>query len=67
MVIPFMEHHVSVFFLCKISVEVNSVGMVLLGGLNPVAVAEEMGIQTENQAMSTTMEFSRLRPIWEIA
>jgi len=62
-----MEHHVSVFFLCKISVEVNSVGMVLLGGLNPVAVAEEMGIQTENQAMSTTMEFSRLRPIWEIA
>lgn len=53
--------------LCEIPVGVNRVGMVLLGGLNPVAVAEEMGIHTENQAMSTTMEFSRLRPIWEIA
>ncbi len=52
--------------LCEIPVGVNRVGMVLLGGLNPVAVAEEMGIHTENQAMSTTMEFSRLRPIWKI-
>ena len=34
--------------------------MVLLGGLNPVAAAEEAGIQAENYAMSTVVEYQNL-------
>ncbi len=43
--------------VCEISVELNKIGMVLLGGLNPVAAAEEAGIETDNMAMSTVMEY----------
>ena len=35
--------------------EVNKVGMILIGGLNPVA-AVESGIEVENHAMSTVQE-----------
>lgn len=52
--------------LCEIPVGLNRVGVVLLGGLNPVAAAEEAGIHTENKAMSTTMEYSALRPFGEL-
>jgi len=46
--------------VCEIPVELNKIGMVLLGGLNPVAAAEEAGIETENLAMSTIMEYQEL-------
>jgi len=46
--------------VCEISVELNRVGMVLLGGLNPIAAAEEAGIEVENHAMSTVMEYQNL-------
>jgi len=46
--------------VCEIPVELNRVGMVLLGGLNPVAAAEEAGINTENHAMSTIVEYQKL-------
>ena len=52
--------------VCEIPVELNKIGMVLLGGLNPVAAAEEAGIDTDNLAMSTVMEFQDLIKFQEV-
>lgn len=52
--------------VCEIPVEVNKVGMVLLGGLNPVAAAEEAGLEAENYAMSTVMEYQQLVSFWDL-
>ncbi len=46
--------------VCGISVGLNRVGVVLLGGLTPVATAEEAGIEIENHAMSTLFEYHDL-------
>jgi repressor of nif and glnA expression len=46
--------------VCEISVEQNRVGMVIIGGSNPVAAAEEAGIEAENHCMSTIMEYKHL-------
>ena len=46
--------------------ELNKIGMVLLGGLNPVAAVEEAGIETENYAMSTVMEYRELINLKEV-
>ena len=52
--------------VCEIPVEVNKVGMILIGGLNPVAAAEEAGIEAENRAMSTVMEYQNLKKFQEV-
>ncbi len=52
--------------VCQISVDLNRVGIILLGGLNPVACAHEIGIDVDNRAMSTMMNFGELRPFQEI-
>jgi HTH-type transcriptional regulator, global nitrogen regulator NrpRI len=52
--------------VCQISVGLNRVGLVNLGGLNPVAAAAESGINVENMAESGLVEFSSLKSIWEI-
>lgn len=52
--------------VCEIPVELNRMGIILLGGLNPVAAAEEAGIEAENHAMSTVMEYQNLTKIWEL-
>ncbi len=46
--------------VCEIPVELNKIGMILIGGMNPIAAAEEAGIEAENQAMSTTVEYQDL-------
>ena len=46
--------------VCGISVGLNRVGMILLGGLTPVAAAAEAGIEVENQAMSTLLDYQEL-------
>ncbi len=46
--------------VCEIPVDLNKIGMVLLGGLNPVAAAEEAGVEADNLAMSTVMEYQEL-------
>lgn len=43
-----------------ISVGLNKVGMILLGGLTPVAAAVEAGIEAENHAMSTLLDYQSL-------
>ncbi len=52
--------------VCEIPVELNRIGVVLLGGLNPVAAAEEAGIEAENHAMSTVIEYQNLIKFWEL-
>ena len=47
--------------VCGIPIGLNRVGVILLGGLNPVAAAVEAGIEVENRAMSTLLEYESLR------
>jgi repressor of nif and glnA expression len=46
--------------VCEVPVELNRMGMILVGGLNPVAAAEEAGIEAENHAMSTVLDYGDL-------
>lgn len=50
--------------VCETLVDVNKAGMILIGGLNPVACAHEQGIDVDNLAMTTIMEF---RDMWRIS
>ncbi len=52
--------------LLDIPVSMDRVGLVVVGGLTPMAAACERGIEMENHAMSTTCEYSRLQPIDEL-
>ncbi len=52
--------------VCEIPVELNRIGMILIGGLNPVAAAEEAGIEAENHGMSTVMEYQKLISLWRL-
>ena len=52
--------------LLEIPVSEGRVGMIVSGGLNPVAAVEEVGIITENTAMKTLFEFDQLIPYWEV-
>ncbi len=46
--------------VCQVAISLNRVGMVLLGGLNPVAAAVEAGIEVENFAESGLIDYSQL-------
>lgn len=46
--------------VCEVAVDMNNVGIVLLGGLNPLAAVEEAGIEIETHAMSTLVDYSQL-------
>jgi HTH-type transcriptional regulator, global nitrogen regulator NrpRI len=52
--------------LCQVPVALNRVGLIQLGGLNPVAAAVEAGIQVENVAESGMVDFKDLRSFWEL-
>jgi HTH-type transcriptional regulator, global nitrogen regulator NrpRI len=52
--------------LCQVPVALNRVGLIQLGGLNPVAAAVEAGIQVENVAESGMVDFKSLRSFWEL-
>jgi len=45
---------------------IDRAGIVIVGGLNPVAALEESGIPTESQAMSTLYPFSGLKSYTEL-
>jgi HTH-type transcriptional regulator, global nitrogen regulator NrpRI len=47
--------------LLEIPVSSGRVGMVVAGGLNPLAAVEEAGIRTGNRAMGTLLPFEQLR------
>ena len=46
--------------LLEIPVSMDKAGMVIVGGLNPIAALEESGITTVSKAMSTLYHFSEL-------
>ena len=52
--------------LCQIPVALNRIGIVQLGGLNPVAAAVEAGIEIENIAESGLIDFQQLQPVWQL-
>lgn len=52
--------------LLEIPVGIDKVGMVIVGGLNPIAAIEESGIPTESKAMSTLYTYSRLMRFKEL-
>ena len=52
--------------VCQIEVGLNRVGMVLLGGLNPVAAAAEAGIDIANTAESGLIDYNRLVDIRQV-
>jgi len=52
--------------LCQIPVGLNRVGIVQLGGLNPVAAAVEAGIEIESIAESGLIDFQQLRSFWQL-
>ena len=52
--------------VCQIPVGLNKVGVILDGGLNPLAAAEEAGIEADNIANSGTMDMMRLGSFWDI-
>ncbi|HCP60443.1 MAG TPA: hypothetical protein DIT43_02600 [Dehalococcoidia bacterium] len=52
--------------VCETPVEINRIGVILLGGLNPVAAAGEAGIEAENHAMSTLVEYQSLIKFGEL-
>ena len=52
--------------VCEIPVDLNRVGVILIGGLNPVAAAQEAGIESENHAMSTLVDYQTLVKVSEV-
>jgi len=52
--------------LLEVPVGIDRAGIVIVGGLNPVAVLEEHGIATESKAMSTLFEYSHLVPFKDL-
>jgi HTH-type transcriptional regulator, global nitrogen regulator NrpRI len=46
--------------VCEINVDPNKIGIVLIGGLNPVAAVTEAGIEVENHSMSEVIDYSSL-------
>jgi len=52
--------------IIEIPVGIDKAGVVVVGGLNPVAAVEESGIPTRSRAMSTLYEYSDLRAFEKI-
>jgi len=51
--------------VCEMNVELNKIGIILIGGLNPIAAAAESGIKAENHSMSTVVDYRSLVNIHE--
>ncbi len=52
--------------VCQIPVKLNRIGMVLLGGLNPLAAVVEAGIEVENIGESGLIDFEQLQSFGQI-
>lgn len=52
--------------VCEVPVDFNKVGMVLCGGLNPVAAAVEAGVQVDNIAMGGIIDYQNLVSFWKL-
>lgn len=52
--------------LLGMPVGMGRVGIVILGGLNPIAAVEEAGIPTESKALTALEDYSRLKSFWNV-
>jgi len=52
--------------VCQITLGLNRVGVVLLGGLNPLAAVAEAGITVDNVGESGTVDYEQLVSFWEL-
>ena len=52
--------------LCQVPVAMNRVGLIQLGGLNPVAAAVEAGIEIDNIAESGMIDYEQLHSFWQL-
>jgi repressor of nif and glnA expression len=52
--------------LLEMPVSMDKAGIVVVGGLNPVAALEEAGLPSESHAMSTLYEYTRLRSFKDV-
>jgi len=52
--------------LCQIPISLNRIGVIQLGGLNPVAAAAESGIEIENIAESGLIDYQQLQSFWKL-
>jgi repressor of nif and glnA expression len=50
--------------VCEVPVEPNRIGVILFGGLNPVAAAEEAGIEADNTSICSVIDYGRLTSFW---
>lgn len=53
--------------LFEVPVSSDKVGLMVVGGLNPIAALEELGINTQSKAMSVMMDYKELTPFAEVA
>jgi repressor of nif and glnA expression len=49
--------------VCEVPTEPNRIGVILYGGLNPIAALHEDGLTVETHAMSAVMGYEELSPI----
>ena len=52
--------------ICQIAVSLNRAGVILLGGLNPMAAAVEAGIEVENISESGLIDYQQLTSFWQL-
>jgi repressor of nif and glnA expression len=52
--------------ICEIPVRSSKIGLVLYGGLNPVAAAEEAGIKVTCKSMGGVINSQKLRSVWSL-
>jgi repressor of nif and glnA expression len=52
--------------ICEIPVRSSKIGLVLYGGLNPVAAAEEAGIKVTCRSMGGVIHSQTLRSVWSL-
>ncbi len=52
--------------VCEVNVEQHRAGLILYGGMNPVAAAQESALPAENHAMSVLAEYKTLKHIDEL-
>ncbi|MGD0794931.1 MAG: NrpR regulatory domain-containing protein [Dehalococcoidales bacterium] len=52
--------------VCEVPIDLNRVGVILIGGLNPVAAAAEGGVASESAAMSILVDYQKLVKVSEL-
>jgi repressor of nif and glnA expression len=52
--------------ICELPVSADCLGLILIGGLNPVAILEESGIKLDSHALSALVDYEKLFPYTEL-